>query len=369
MTKTALKDFGEKKKRLRGYMQENGYGAAILSRRDMFAWLSCGGDSKILRNTEIGVGAFLVTRDEIFLISETMNIDFLMDDFLTGTDILPVPTKWHDPPEIAVAVKMAGNAAIVSDREHPGCEYKLHELQMLQFPLTDLEVETCVENCGIINRMLKDIADYAKPGMTEREIEAEVIYGYTKNGFDCQVILIGSDWRISKYRHPIASGKAIEKTLLIHPASSRKGLFANITRMVSFGEPDRETVRRYDAVCRLEAQTLSMTRPGVRLHSVLEKRKKLYADLGFAEEYENHYPGTVTGYFVASATPVSENERIMENQLLDWFITITGVKTEELTLSGGGGGILLSSGADNPWPTEKYSYEENTYDLPAIYIR
>ena len=68
--------------------------------------------------------------------------------------------------------------------------------------------------------MLKDIADFVKPGMTERQIEAVVQYAYAKASFDCQVILIGSDERIAKYRHPIASDKAVEKTLLIHPAAS-----------------------------------------------------------------------------------------------------------------------------------------------------
>ena len=61
---------------------------------------------------------------------------------------------------------------------------------------------------------------------------------------------------------------------------------------------------------------------------------------------------------------------LMDRFDIDLFRPKTPARPEVLNLcSGGGGGILLSSGADNPWPTEKYSFEENTYDLPAIYIR
>jgi len=367
MTNSMLIDYDIKKKRLREYMRINDYDSAILRRRDSFSWFSCGGDSKIIRNTEIGVGTFLITMSDVFLISETMNIGFLYDDFLAGTDVQLIPTKWYDPDEMDVALSIVKNARIVSDTYRPGCDYRLHELQMLQYPLTDLEVEISKENCKIIDSMLTDFADYIKPGMTEKQVEAELLYVYAKNGFDCQVILAGSDNRISKYRHPIPSDKKLDKTLLIHSAASRKGIFANITRLISFDAPDDELKKKYDAVCVLEAQTLSMSRPGVCFHAILNERKQLYADLGYPDEYNNHYPGSVTGYFVASGKPVLDNDKIIDNQLFDWFITVTGAKVEELSLSSNDGGILLSAGAS--WPSKKYSYRENTYDLPAIYIR
>ena len=96
---------------------------------------------------ETGVGTFLITMNDVFLISETMSIGFLIDDVMAGSDIQPVPTKWHEPAETAVAVKMAGDAAIMSDTECPGCEYRLHDLQMLQFPLTSYELMICKDNC------------------------------------------------------------------------------------------------------------------------------------------------------------------------------------------------------------------------------
>ena len=56
-----LEDAAEKRRRVQTWRQEQGFHAVILSRRDQFAWLTSGGDSRVLNNIETGVAHALIT--------------------------------------------------------------------------------------------------------------------------------------------------------------------------------------------------------------------------------------------------------------------------------------------------------------------
>jgi hypothetical protein len=54
-------EFARKVEVLRGFLRDHGYQAALLGRRDDFAWITTGGDSKVLRTQENGVGILAIT--------------------------------------------------------------------------------------------------------------------------------------------------------------------------------------------------------------------------------------------------------------------------------------------------------------------
>ena len=101
--------------------------------------------------------------------------------------------------------------------------------------------------------------------MTEHDIEAMFLYEYGKFNATPEVLLVGSDDRISKYRHPNPSPKKVEKFVLLHPGIRKWGLHANVTRMVYFGDTlPKDIAEKYEAVNKLQAATLSMCIPGER---------------------------------------------------------------------------------------------------------
>lgn len=368
MNTPVIKDFEEKKKRLFAYMEQHGYEAAILSLRENFAWFTCGGDNKVLRNTDIGVGVLLITKEQIFLISQYMDLDRIYDDELKGLNIEKVSLKWYEQSPQEKARQMAGNKKLVSDSAIDGSDCKTWDIYWLHYPLTEYEVDRYRTICKDADEILHRVALRIEPGMTEIDIEAELSYEYAKKHMLPKVLLVGSDERIEQYRHPAASYKKVEKTVLLHVAAENKGLHANLTRMLSFGDViSDELYEKYELLNILQAQAMAMTVPGECFSDIFETRKKILIDNGYANEWENHYPGSFTGYFLGSARPFSTGETIKEKMATDYFITLKGAKTEELCISGQKGGELISCG--HFWPTKKYEWEKHAYELPIILKR
>lgn len=362
------KDYSEKLGRLREYMRKKGYGNVILARRDNFAWLTGGGDNKIFRSSDIGFGILVVSQVSVTFIAQFMDAARIWDDELNGFDMEKVTLRWNEKSREETALDICKGTKVASDFDLKGAENVQGDIVRLHFPLTETDMARYEEMAGLFDRLLKNVADRIRPGMTEFEIEAEILMEYGREGATPKVLLVGSDERIAKYRHPNASDKKAEKLVLLHPAAEKRGLHANITRMVYFGDKlPEELNRKYELLNLLQAQTVSMLRPGVRYHEILNERRRILKEHGCEEEFFNHYPGATTGYFIGSAQPIIDNEVIGERMVYDWFLTVTGAKVEELTASGRDGGKVLS--AAGAWPLKEYAYKGFTCKLPVILLK
>lgn len=370
MNKVNQLDYSEKCRRLREYMTQNGYDYAVLARRDNFAWLTCGGDNKIFRSSDFGFGVLVVGHDKVFFVAQYMDMDRIVDDELQGFNVEKVELKWFEPSREEKAMQLTDGGKVVSDIPLAGADCKMYDIVRIHFPFTDLDVEKYRKVGTLCDHLLKNIADRIVPGMTELEIEAQILYEYGKESMTPKVLLVGSDERIAKYRHPAASPKKVEKLVLLHPAAEKWGLHANITRMVYFGDTlPKDLEEKYDMLNLCEAQAMAMCRPGTHFSEILSERKKIFTDYGCAHEFDLHYPGATAGYFIGSAQPLLDDEAVVDRMAFDWFITVKGAKVEELSMSGPSGAELLSASATGVWPTKPYNYKGNTYHLPTILMK
>ncbi len=362
-----MADFTEKTKRIREYMDRSGCGAVLLGRRDNVAWLTGGGDFKVLRDMETAFGVLLVTRDKVYLVAQYMDLDRIYDDEAAGLGIEKVSLRWYEESREDKAVQLAGGERVVSDIPVAGAEFRLWDIYWLHYPLTQSDIASYKQIAKKCDEMVFAVADRIEPGMTEQQIEAELICEYVKENFTMKVVLVGSDERISLYRHPSPSSKKLEKVLLIHPAGYLHGLHVNLTRMVCFGDIPADLSAKYDLLNLLEAQTMAMMRPGTPFMELFEERKRILAAHDMADEWKCHYPGALTGYILGTAQPFLDGETIRDAMSMDNFITLKGAKVEEISISGQDGAELISAGY--AWPTKTYSYKENNYKLPVILQR
>lgn len=362
-----IADYQEKQSRLRKYMAENGYDHAVLSRRDNFAWFTCGGDNKVLRNSEEGVAALVVSQKDVICVAKYMDSDRIGDDELQGLPIERKTIYWYEGNSADYAMKLT-SGRVVSDTELPDAENRWYDILGLHYPLTENEAAKYREIGALCDKLLTEVAQRIRPGMTEHEIEAEVLYAYGKHNMTPKVLLIGTDERIEKYRHPNASPKKLDRLALIHPAAEKGNLHANITRMVYFGDTlPRELEEKYDLLNYLQAQYFSMAKTGARFGEIYEERKRILSERGYPDEWRYHAMGCITGYTLGTDAPLVNNERVRRNMPLDMFITLRGAKAEELALTGDDGAKLLS--ATGHWPTRTYEYGGKKYALPAIMMR
>ena len=368
MIGTGSGEFREKLARVRSFLEANGRGALVIGRRDNFAWLTSGGDNTVVRNSELGFSILVITARTVFHVAQVMDGPRILDDELQGLDVEPLFLRWYEPSREQRAAELVKGLKAVSDIPIDGADCRPKEIVDLQYPLTASEIDKCRAIGRRTEDVIAKVAAAVKPGMREIDVERMFLEEYASDGMSCDVLLVGSDERIAKYRHPCASEKTIERLVLLHPAVRKWGLHANVTRMVYFGDalpPD--LAARYEAACRIEAAAISMCTPGQTFSGILEVQKRIYEETDFGEEWRNHFQGGITGYLVADPTLcLDPRARVRASQVFDWFITITGAKVEELSISGSRPELLSACGA---WPVKTYAHGGVTMRLPQILLR
>lgn len=93
-------------------------------------------------------------------------------------------------------------------------------------------------------RIVESVAKDARPGQTENEVAAMLKCRCIEKGVSPDCVLVGSDDRIVKYRHPVPTDKKIEKFLMVVLGGEKYGLNISMTRIVSYGKPDKEIAAR-----------------------------------------------------------------------------------------------------------------------------
>jgi Xaa-Pro dipeptidase len=178
---------------------------------------------------------------------------------------------------------------------------------------------------------MAEAAQVLAPGMTEHEAAAHLLSACRRRGLHCPVVLAAADDRIARYRHPIPRGARIQRRAMLVACAERGGLYANLTRLVHFDEPDEELKRRV-AACDtiLRRMREEATRPGRTLADAFQDCQRFYAEAGFPDEWRLHHQGGMTGYASREivATPDTRQE-IHTWQAFAWNPSITGAKAEE----------------------------------------
>jgi Xaa-Pro dipeptidase len=356
----------EKRQRLRDWMAGQGLDGVILSRRDNFAWLTAGGDSHVLSNSEAGVGHLVLTGNKQYLVAYSMDAQRLLDEQTRGQGYELVELRWRQGDPRLKAMGLAGRR-IAADTTLEGALEKNKEIGYLHFPLHELEISRIRWLARRTGEILVHMAGWVQPGMSEIQIAREMKNAFTQDGIDLDVLIVGSDERVIKYRHPLPTQKQMERYVLLHPAARRWGLHANVSRSVHFGPPSQVVKDAYQAAATIEGRVLSMLKPGLKFSEILEHQKDWYSFLGFPGEWEFHFQGGPTAYQVADPARCLTDTAVEVNQAFDWFITVTGAKVEELALLTAAG-IELASFSTG-WPGIQVSTSTGMITLPDLYIR
>lgn len=352
-----------RRQRLREYMQEQKLDGMLISRRDNFAWLTCSGANNVLRQTEIGSAYLLITSDKQYLLAYSMDCDRILEEQIPGQGFEPIVSKWHEGDPSLQAAKLV-TGPLASDTPLHGAQ--LVELSRMHGPLAQVELERCrwlgEQTAAVFEELVLEI----HPGMTEESIARMLSAKLMLRGMDTEVLITGSDDRIGRYWHAVPSGKAVERFALIHGAAGKWGLHACVNRLVCFGKPPEEIRRAHDASKTIQARVLGMLVQGVKYADILKNQKQWYKELGYADDWELHFQGGPMGYYLGDPLRCETDMRVENNQAFDWFITVRGVQTEELSLLTQAGVEIASIGAS--WPRMQIPTQSGMIAVPDLYI-
>jgi len=365
-----LQDVNIKQERVRAFLDREGLDALVLGRQDNFAWITAGGDNRVINNTDMGEGFAVITKDHKWLVAHHMDGRRFVEEQAPDQGYELVTLYWHQGFPADKIGELTAGMSVGADFALSGARQYASEIVDLHYPFTDLDLKRLRWVGRTSNGILSQVAGELKPGMTENEVAARLAYEYTLRGMSLDALMVGADERITRYRHPLAGDKAIKSYAFLHPAARRWGVHANVTRLVHFGEPPEEIRAAHRAVTTAGAHVATMLAPGVRFADILAEEKRLYAELGYPDEWNYHFLGGISGYTLVDPTRCQDPDaRVVERQSYGYFITITGAKFEELMILTEDGIETASLPGDGEWPTRVVSTPNGDFTVPEILVR
>lgn len=350
--------------RVRNWLKNNGYEGVILTRKDNFLWLTKGDENHVLSSTDIGIASLLITDNEILMFADSSDAQRMRNEQNSlGAEVIEVP--WYESMEEAIK-KVVGGKNIVSDTG-------MLNTQNVQEHLIELRLSLDVQEVTLYRELGKECAEItegvcfeAKPGQTENHIAYLIKSRCIEKGISPDCVLVGSDDRIIKYRHPMPTDRKVEKSLMVVLGGQKHGLYISMTRMVYFGSVPEDIARKYEKCQEIFAGMQLSMKDGLTSKDYFANVIALYEKSGYPEEWKNHHQGGSTGYGCREEVMKPDSQSILKKgQAYAWNPTIAGVKCEETT-------YLTEKGVEvftrtNRWPVKKVETPFGSMDVAEIW--
>jgi antitoxin VapB len=296
----------------------------------------------------------LVTADgRRFVLANAIEMPRMLGEVLAGLDYTPVEYPWIDDQDPAHAVRTARGllkegAAIAADWPLPDTVPLEPRLMRARARLTDGEIARYRRLGRDVGLALGNVCRALTPGDVEIEIARSVIDAAAGVRARAIVSLVGSDDRLRRYRHPVATATAWRHVVMVALCAERDGLVVSLSRIVTAAAPgDLETRTR--ATASVFGCVLAATRPGATGAQLYETLVRAYADAGHAGEELNHHQGGAIGYRSREWVAHPRSQEVVEaRQAFAWNPTIAGTKVEDTALVDGGRVEILTATPD--WP-------------------
>lgn len=354
---------------VRQFLKDQQFDGILLRKRNNFSWLTNGKANHIVQTMEAGVADWIITLDKAYLVTTKMEerrvveeecseLDFsfevLSDDWYEGSD--------HLLNQVGSEVNMASDV--------PFADWKVVEDELVSYRsvLNEAERHRYRSLCQRAARAVEETCKEIEPGQTEYEVQAHLASKVLKQGINIHVLLVATDERIYRYRHPIPTGKQLRKHAMIVLCAEEGGLVANVTRLVHFGELSEELKSNSKAVARIDSVMNETTKVGASCGDVIQRGVEEYADQGFPEDWKLLHQGGLTGYnpreFLADPSTVS---KVKLHQAYAWNPSLPGVKSED-TILVTEDGIEFMTHTDN-WVYQEVEVNGKVLNRPAILVR
>ena len=326
---------------LREMMDGHGVGALLLSSPANFAWYTGGADNRVDHSDPVGVASVLLTMDDAYILTNNIEAPRMREEQTPLMEVVEHP--WYEEPA-ALLRELAGGAGVGTDFPFTSGPDLSAEISPLRYVLDpdaidlyrDLGEDTVVA--------VSEAAASVSPDTDELDAAAQLSAACLGRGMFAPVLLAASEERLVRHRHPVPHGGTLGKQAMLVVCAERGGLFASVTRMIYFEEPDLQTARRQEA-CEevLRRMREEATRDGSTLAQAFEDCRRFYAEAGFPEGWKDHHQGGMTGYASREiiATPGTQQE-IKVGQAFAWNPSLVGAKAEETFVLGPDGPEVLA---------------------------
>jgi Xaa-Pro dipeptidase len=355
--------------RVRALLKEHNSPAAILGLQPNFSWLACGGEAHIPLNSDRSFGELVVTSRGFYLLANRIEMQCLQDEVVKGLGATPLLWEWHDPAGASRLLQEIGDSKrMLSDCGNWGTSARPDLFHPLHYSLGPEEVKRYKALGKAAEAAMNETCCAIQPGQSEFAIAGALSASCWQRNLTPVVVLIATDERIHKYRHPRPTRKKLRRYAMLVLCARQHGLIVAMTRMVHFGRVPLEIQRRHRAVCAVDTALHLATRVGAPVREVFKAGVAAYNQQGFAGEWTLHHQGGPCGYqgrdYLGSFDAPGV---VLENQPYAWNPSITGTKSEDTILATARGPVVITGSRD--WPMMDIESGGRTWERPDILVR
>jgi Xaa-Pro aminopeptidase len=316
---------------IRKALTETGATGVRLKGTDWFAWATAGASNTVLLTAETGVAEVLVTVRDAWVLTDEIEAQRLEDEELSADFKLQV-NPWADAAARESFVREVTNEGkVLSDRPIPHVEKRLPaSLQQHKQVMMSSELERYREVGRKASEAMTEVLTAAKPTWTEYQLAGAGAEALWARGLHPALTLVAGERRLPLYRHATATGEPLGVRAMLVFCARGYGLYANLTRFVSFGTvPDKEA-ELHQHVREIEAEALNLCKPGTSLDAVYQALAQAYQQHGFPNAILEHHQGGTTGYLAREvvANPTT-TDTLVEGSPIAWNPSLPGAKVED----------------------------------------
>lgn len=345
-----------KRERLARVAEEAGVQGILLATHHNIAWITGGRSNRIDGSREAGSARLLLTpQGRRMVFANTIEMPRLMDEVLAGLDYEPVEFPWTEDQAdpgcaVTLALKALGTgAAIGSDWPLPGATVIEGRIARARALLTPAEVERyriLGRDAGItIGNLCRTLV----PGLEEQEIArraSDALAGVRARG---NVVLVGSDERLLRYRHPVATRTRWRNVVMVVVCAERDGLVVALSRILCAGQVPEDLASRTRVAASVFARLLDESRPGATGARLYAVAAEAYETAGYPGEVHRHHQGGAIGYRSREWVAHPRSSEVVEaRQAFAWNPSLPGAKVEDTSLVLGDDLEVITTTPD--WP-------------------
>lgn len=350
-----LEEINFKHNCLRDLLHQHQADGLWLRRTRNLAWFTAGADASIPTDSETGAYSILVTPEKRVVYTTNIEATRLRaEDALQDLGFEYAECPWyHDHAPDMPHLLTDDNTIEV-------------EIQHLRWVLTAGEQARLRALGRDAAAALDEAIRAARPGDTEFQLAARLDAACRARGGLAVVNLIGTDERISQFRHPLPTMKRLDKYAMIVVCMRRGGLIVSGTRLAYFGRLPAELADKARKVAYIDAAAMVASQPGRTLGDAFSDILVAYHDQGETDQWKLHHQGGLAGYIAREriAGP-GDGTLLREHQALAWNPSITGCKSEDTILVSNSGFEIVTAAPDD-WPVIEVEAKGQRVRRPGI---
>lgn len=329
------------------------------------AWLTAGAATYVNESIEEAALSALVTPSEALILTDPIEAPRLLDEERLdqlGFTLAVEPWYTH-----GVSLdRLTRGKRVASDRPGDGPNTSIsHALTTLRATLAAGERARLRAGSRLAAEAMKEAALALRPGMTEWQVAGLLAGACKDRGGTATVALVGSDERVSSYRHPLPTNKVIQRYVMLVLCFRYRGLVSALTRSVHFGDVPSALLETARSVAQVDARLIMGTRSGLTLGDMFALASDAYANLGQPEAIGHHHQGGPIAYLAREALATPEGDwTIAVHQAFAWNPSLRGAKSEDTILLTDTGPEVLT--AVEGWPLWRVESSRGAIERPAI---